>query len=572
MTSFSEVGIDIRNIRGTSGKTLCPECSASRKKKTDPCLSVNINEGIWNCHNCGWSGSLRQKLYKLPEIVELEKKQSENVIKYFAGRGISEDTLEVMKISEGMAWMPAVGKEANTIQFNYYRNGKLINIKYRSGRKDFKMVKDAELIMYNLDGIVDETECIITEVEIDCLSFVECGITNVVSVPNGASKGKNLDYINNSKEKYFDTKDKIILATDNDEAGRYLRDELIRRFGMDRCWLLSYPEGCKDANDVLVKFGPDKLREVLYSAKTLPVNDVIYLGDIRERLLDEYESGLSKGSTTYFSGIDPHFTWLKGEITLFHGIPNHGKSKIVKQMCMIKSIKEGTKWAVFSPEEFPPTYFYSDLAHTWIGKNVDKKYRQRASKEEYNEALDFIEKHFFFIYPESAMATPEFINTKFEELIYKEGIEGCIIDPFNQLDTDMISSGIRDDIYLSNFLMKEKKFALKHNLYKIIVAHPKQLKKNKNGVYDCPDVYELSGGAMWNNKCDNIIAMHRPHIGDFELSDSSELHIQKIKKQQLVGTPGMVNLRFERAMNRYIQSDGTSPFNILKPLYKQQSL
>ena len=68
MMTWIETGIDIRNVKGSQGKTLCPKCSHTRKKKTDPCLSVNINEGIWNCHNCGWNGSLKQKVYKLPVV------------------------------------------------------------------------------------------------------------------------------------------------------------------------------------------------------------------------------------------------------------------------------------------------------------------------------------------------------------------------------------------------------------------------------------------------------------------------------------------------------------------------
>ena len=563
MMTWIETGIDIRNVKGSQGKTLCPKCSHTRKKKTDPCLSVNINEGIWNCHNCGWNGSLKQKVYKLPEVKE-SKPYSSGLVKYFEARGISEDTLKFMKISEGSEWMPGANKELNTIQFKYFRDDNLINIKYRSGAKHFKLVKDAELIMYNLDSIKDETECIITEGEIDCLSFIECGITNVVSVPNGATKGKNLDYINNCKD-YFESKDKIYLATDNDEAGLYLRDELIRRFGVNKCWLLSYPEGCKDANDVLKQFGQDKLREVLYTAKSMPLNDVIYVNDVMDKLLEEFDNGLSKGSTTYFKSIDNHFTWLKGELSLFHGIPNHGKSKLVKQFCLIKSIKEGSKWAIFTPEEYPPTYFYSDLAHTYLGRNIDVKYNNRVSKDEYIEALNFIKKHFFYIYPDVERATPEFINEKFRQLIIREGIEGGIIDPFNQLDNNFAAFG-RDDYYLSDFLTKEKQFALKHNFIKIIIAHPKGLRKNKDGVFDCPDAYDLHGGAMWNNKCDNILAIHRPNIRDQYLSTQSELHIQKIKKQSLVGIPGVVSLNFDRPSNRYLQIDNTTPFNVLKPV------
>jgi twinkle protein len=571
MNNFIDFGINIGNSKGSQVKTLCPKCSSQRKKKTDPCLSVNVNEGIWNCFNCGWNGSLKKKIYKLPEVKEIKSEYSAGLIKYFEDRKISEETLKFMKVSEGKTFMPTANKELNTIQFNYFRNDILINTKFRSGRKDFKMVKDAELIFYNLDSIKDELSCIITEGEIDCLSYIEAGILNVISVPNGASKGSNLEYINNCKE-YFETKDKIYLAIDNDEAGNLLKSELVRRFGTDKCWIIKYPEDCKDTNDVLMKYGVDKVREIYYSAKSIPVNDVIYVEDVRDKLLEDFRNGLSKGTTTYFESIDKHFTWLKGDLTLVSGIPSHGKSKIIKQLCLIKSVKEGTKWAIFSPEEYPPTYFFSDLAHTYLGQNVNKHYFNQCSEKDYLDALDFIQKHFFYIFPDSKRATPEFINNKFSELIMKEGIEGGIIDPFNQLDNNFAEFG-RDDHYLSDFLSKEKQFALKHNFYKIIIAHPKGLKKNAKGFYDCPDAYDLSGGAMWNNKCDNILAIHRPTITDEYLSTQTEFHSQKIKKQSLVGIPGIAILDFNRVSNRYLEN-GRSPFNILQPIenYSQQQV
>ncbi len=58
--SFHENGITIKKNSGQV-KTQCPKCSQDRKKKSDPCLSVNIDEGVWNCHNCGWTGGLKKQ-------------------------------------------------------------------------------------------------------------------------------------------------------------------------------------------------------------------------------------------------------------------------------------------------------------------------------------------------------------------------------------------------------------------------------------------------------------------------------------------------------------------------------
>src|SRR5690606_38977030 len=80
-------------------------------------------------------------------------------------RGISQSTLIENQITNGPEWMPQTQKQENTIHFNYFRDGKLVNVKYRDGSKNFKMFKDAELIFYGLDHIKDSDWCVIVEGE-----------------------------------------------------------------------------------------------------------------------------------------------------------------------------------------------------------------------------------------------------------------------------------------------------------------------------------------------------------------------------------------------------------------------
>ena len=65
---------------------------------------------------------------------------------WFKTRGISKGTLNDLKISEGEEWMPQTSKKENTIKFNYFMGDQLINVKYRDGRKNFKLFKGAEKI------------------------------------------------------------------------------------------------------------------------------------------------------------------------------------------------------------------------------------------------------------------------------------------------------------------------------------------------------------------------------------------------------------------------------------------
>ena len=83
-------------------------------------------------------------------------------------------------VTEGTEYMPQTGKSENTIQFNYIMGDELINVKYRDGRKNFKLYKGAEKVFYNINSIVGYDHCIITEGEMDVLALHEAGIKNAI--------------------------------------------------------------------------------------------------------------------------------------------------------------------------------------------------------------------------------------------------------------------------------------------------------------------------------------------------------------------------------------------------------
>jgi len=178
------------------------------------------------------------------------------------------------------------------------------------------------------------------------------------------------------------------------------------------------------------------------------------------------------------------------------------------------------------------------------------------TEEEFIRGMDFVRDHFFFIYPEDDSPTPEYINSRFEAVIYKHHIDGCVIDPYNQLDNDIRKTGGREDLYLSSFLSQQKRFAQRHKLFMFVVAHPKgTVKRNNNGDFEVPDVYDLAGGAMWANKCDNVICTFRPYHRSAPGNRDVIFYSHKIKKQRQCGTPGEVKLQFDPATMRYYESN-----------------
>ena len=271
MGNYTDYGIEIP-YRRTHGqvKCKCPQCKDKRTNKHDRSLSVNLDKGVWHCHYCNWSGSLEtfkrveyepRKQYTKPNDTG-QANYSPKMLSYLINRGISEAVAKKCKVGEGVELMPRGGewKQCNTIQFKYYLEDELLNIKYRTADKVFKLCTGAELLPYNLDSIKDKDECIITEGEFDCLSFVEAGFTSCVSVPNGANS--NLSYLDDFIEGWFEDKKVIYIASDTDAKGVELRDELIHRFGAERCKIVTYGD-CKDANEHLVKYGKQSLRDCI---------------------------------------------------------------------------------------------------------------------------------------------------------------------------------------------------------------------------------------------------------------------------------------------------------------------
>ena len=186
------------DFKPTKSKYICPACHNERKKKKEKSLYINRQTMIGKCYNCDRSFFEHKEVdnivkeYKLPK--ELKTKLSKSVIEYFNSRGISESSLNHLKVLNGLTFMPQVNGEVNTIDFNYYKGGKIINVKHRDKDKNFKFETDCEVTFYNYDVIYDNDRVIVTEGEIDALSFIEAGLWNVVSLPNGC---KNTSLLTN---------------------------------------------------------------------------------------------------------------------------------------------------------------------------------------------------------------------------------------------------------------------------------------------------------------------------------------------------------------------------------------
>lgn len=549
--NWQKYDIDTTKLRG--GKMVCPKCVDSRKDKRDKPLSVDIATGLFNCHHCGYKGSARineteAKIYVKP-LPRLQK-VSNQVVNWFEKRGISNNTLLRFSITESKEFMPQTESEMNCICFNYYQEGELINIKFRDGAKHFKLAKDAKLIFYNIDSIKDTDEAIITEGEIDCLSMYEAGFYNVVSVPNGASKGsQKLEYLDNCID-YFQNKEKVYILTDNDSAGLALRDELTRRIGAEKCWFVKYQEGCKDANEVLIKHGKLGLIDLMGTASQPPIEGVESVDDIDESIEDLYLNGFPTGYCAEYGEFDIYLKFMLGDMTVITGSPGSGKSTWLCNVLVRLSINSEWRIAMFSPEKQPTALLFSELAEIYTGKAFfGRNSLNEMSRAELIKSKDFIRDRFFFLKMDESDLTLDGILEKTKGLIKRKGINCLVIDPWNYVEHSR-ERGQTETDYISDSLTKIKIFKAKYKIHVFIVAHPTKPTRSKDGEMQKPTLYSISGSAHFYNKTDNGIVVSR--------SENTEVDVQKVR-WKFLGRLGSAQFIFDRSNSRFTDMANT-PF------------
>ena len=538
-------------------KQFCPACHDTRTNKRDKSLSVDWDKCIAHCHYCGKSFFFgktekighepqpkvvqpKAKGYKKLGQLTNEEPLDENMRKWFESRGIPVEIAEAEGIVKACRKMPQTGNIENCIVFPYTVDGELVNRKYRDGAKNFMLESGAKLVPWRIDRIKHSLECIITEGEMDALSFIVAGYDNVVSVPNGAQK--NLTYLDDFIETHFENKQRIYIAADTDAKGLELRAELVRRFGEEKCRIVTYGEGCKDANELLMSQGADALRRVLAEAQEIPLEGVFTASDVREELELLFEKGLQKGAVLKMGELDGLLSLEVGRLMIVTGIPGDGKSEFLDEMAVRLSLHYDWRCAWFSPENFPVTLHHPKLIEKLIGKRFLKGL---ISPMEFDAAVGYLSHNFFDILPEEGYRVDTILD-KAEALVRRKGIRVFILDPYNCLE-HQIPTGQSETQYIGEFLEKLRSFARRRQVLVILAAHPTKMKKDPLAKkFPVPTMYDISGSAAFFNKADFGIAIERDRT-----QGVTRVHVQKVKFRHL-GQPGVASFEYNTHNGRFV--------------------
>jgi len=542
-------------LKENAAQGVCPLCSHTRKPKNQKaqCASYDWERGLGTCHNCNTTFQLHtyqrkgssERVYVRPETPANFNEVSTNVETWFGTRGISKQTLSDLQVSEGSEFMPQTGKQENTIQFNYFMGDQLINVKYRDGRKNFKLFKGAEKVFYNINSIVGYDTCVIVEGEMDVLALHEAGIPNAISVPNGATlNNNNLDYLDNCID-YFDDKSRIILAVDADEPGQMLQRELVRRLGAEVCYIIDF-NGNKDANDYLLEHGADALKNAIHTARPVPLENVSTLKDVEDELRDFVKNGFKPGFQVGLQNFDRIFSTYTGQFITVTGIPSSGKSDFVDQMVVGYNNNYGWKTAYASPEN-QPVYLH---AHKLMRKHwQDMPNVGDIGNDKWQQVTNHVNDNYFFI--DMDKYSLEAVLRKGAELVKRKGIKCLVLDPFNKIrDIDAKSDDVNR--YTMDYLAKIEAFCKKYDVLTFIVAHPTKMYKTQDGKIEEPTMYNIKGGGEWYDASYHGLLVHR----DYE-AKTTKVKVLKVKFQNLGENGAESHFTWEPRSGSFVPHEAT---------------
>lgn len=419
--------------------------------------------------------------------------------------------------------------------------------------RDFYQQKGSQQHFRNIDVLDDHTlddePLTITEGVFDMWSAIQSGAPRTISVPGGGNDKKiknggdlKYAYVDEVLPRLQDVK-RIVLATDSDVAGDNLATDLARRLGIARCYRASFPDGCKDLNDVLRQHGPLAVVECINGAKPFPVPGLVRMAD-----LPKIEQRI--GYAPNIPGMDAHYRPRLGDVTIVTGIPGHGKTTVINAIACSLAMDYGWRVCAASYEQEVQTDFRRYL-RTWFGKKPEAD----QTDAELAAADEWIDHHFDFCIPiNREEMTLDWQMEVFATSAVRNGSNLMILDPWNKLN-HVRQQGESEHEYIGRSLDSIKNFAMRFKKHIIIAAHPAKMDPQSRTSNRAPTPYDISGSAHWFNAPDMVCVVHqlRPKGSRW----ITEFRVEKSKYHDVTGEPGMVQYHYSKATGRFskVESD-----------------
>lgn len=553
-------GIDkdyiLARAKDGQARVACPLCEPTRKTKGERTLSIKQDEAgiVWQCWHCDEQGSMGRRT-KVSAVVPIKTYTADEVdfagLDYLTARGVSEETARSLGVLSGRKFFKKSGAELDAVGFPYRHQGRVTAIKWRSlSTKEFTQDGSAQTL-FLADKIESGQDIVITEGEIDALSFWDAGIP-ALSIPSGALSEGAAD--ESARLKWLSHHDELIkaapnvfLAVDMDGPGETTAQELARRIGKLKCWRISFPHGCKDANDTLTKHGKEGLAKCKADSARWPVEGLAAPADYIDRVQKLYRDGLPRGASTGWPNVDDVFTLNPGSLVIVTGTPGSGKSQMIDNI-LVNAMAQHNWRVAYASFENPPELHLAKLISLKAGKPFGDGPTPRISEEQMLEELGWVNERLTFLTNEGVMPTVESLIERFEAAVRRSGVKACVVDPFNFIKLSQKKDGGVDTESINEMLAQFKTFAMRAEVTFFLIAHPaKPMNAGQDWV---PTGYSISGSAHFYNRADFGLTVQRK-------MDQTILHVWKCRFPWQ-GQLGEATLFYDKATGLFTDTQGES--------------
>lgn len=554
--------------------TKCPYCRNTTNKHNK--FAIDLNTGQFNCFraSCGAKGNMltlakdfgfslgrevddyydlgtRKKYMTYKKDIAKTIETTEPAVEYMKKRGISEDICRKYKLTST--------PEGNIVFPFLDDKGQLIFIKYRNpkpkeGQSKEYTEKGCKPILFGMAQCnTDNKTLIITEGQIDSLSVAEAGIDNAVSVPTGA---KGFTWVPHCWD-WMQQFDKIIIFGDHENGYITLYNDLVSRLD-DKVWHVREEDykDCKDANEILQKYGAEQIRLCIANAEQKPIDkalDITMIEDINPYMIEKMPTSIKTIDELLCGGIP------FGQVILLTGKAGDGKSTFASQM-LLSAVQNNYKCFAYSgelPNYLFKSWFYlqaagpANLTEEWSKWNTEKP---KVIPKKINAKLDRWFKGKLWIYDNSKIMSEgeESLCRIIEKVCIQYGVRVVLVD--NLMTAMDLEIDLGTDKYekQSLFIKKLARLALELDIVIILVAH-KRKDTGNNYVNE-----SISGTLDIVNLASIVMSYERPNRNDIENGFATkEDRMLKVTKNRLFGridTSGFL-LKYEKHSKRIYSNE-----------------